>query len=197
MPLLTEDTYLVKDPVQRKALTSPLRLEILEHFVHGPLSVADLAERMDRRPDSLYYHIRKLVSVGLLLTAGAKKRGQRDETLYTLVSTSVAMPTSPKAPETIDSAIKTIAAGFRLTEREMRNALEQGLIKESSDEPNFWAARQRCRLRPGALRSINKHFYSVIKVIAREIERPVRSGDDSVACSITIAIVPVADRKTN
>ena len=65
------DKMLVARPEQLAAITSPARVELLELIgVWGPCAIADVARRMGRAPDSLYYHVRKLVDVGLLERTG-------------------------------------------------------------------------------------------------------------------------------
>ena len=60
----------VERPEQLASLTSPVRVQLLELFgLWGPCAVSDIASHMDRAPDSLYYHVRKLVQVGLLVQA--------------------------------------------------------------------------------------------------------------------------------
>ncbi len=89
-------TYIVRRADQRAALTSPLRLEILEHFlVAGPAAVDEIAARIGRAPDSLYYHLRMLVKVGLLRPRGSRKSGKRDTKLYAVVSPRIELPCRP------------------------------------------------------------------------------------------------------
>jgi len=188
-----EDIYVIEDPAQRKALTSPLRLEILEHFLNGPMAVADLAARMGRRPDSLYYHVRTLVKVGILLPAGTRKSGKRDEALYRVVAPSLGMGGEPDDPHLVDDAVKALRAGFRMSERELRDAMESGRLCDEGDQRNHWCARQRCRLRPSALKSINKHLAAMQKIIDREFRRPPHADEDAQLCSFTVALIPLAD----
>ena len=71
-------THLVEDEAQRDALTSPVRQEILEHLVQiGPSSVRDLADRLERTPHALHYHVRRLLEVGLIAHTGSSKSGRR------------------------------------------------------------------------------------------------------------------------
>ena len=52
-------------------LFRPARLEIYECLqVSGPASVAELASRIGRAPDSLYYHLKKLVEIGVIERCG-------------------------------------------------------------------------------------------------------------------------------
>ena len=54
-------------PKTVREVFQPARLEIYESLqVHGPSSIADLARRLGRPADALYYHVRKLLSVGVI-----------------------------------------------------------------------------------------------------------------------------------
>ncbi|MHC5005271.1 MAG: helix-turn-helix domain-containing protein [Planctomycetota bacterium] len=189
-----EGTYVARDPAQRRALTSPLRLEILEHFLGAPMSVADLAARMGRRPDSLYYHVRTLADVGLLVPAGTRKRGKRDEALYQLVAPTIEMAGDLDDPAVIDDALKAFAAGWRAAERELRDALESGRPRTRGHRRNHLCIRQRCCLRPKALEQVNRHLDAIQKVIDREFRRPPAPDEISEHCSFTLAVVPLAGR---
>ncbi len=47
------------DPQRIRALASPARLEIIEALqIGGPATVAEIASRLARQPDSLYHHLR-------------------------------------------------------------------------------------------------------------------------------------------
>src|SRR5688572_15611419 len=62
---------LIAEPRQIRALASPIRQDILDTVMAiGPCSVADVARALGRRADGLYYHIRRLIGVRLLVGMG-------------------------------------------------------------------------------------------------------------------------------
>src|SRR5690349_13731460 len=62
---------------QLRALASPLRQEIVDVLeVAGPCSIAELAARLDRAPDSLYFHLRRLVKTGLVIEVERRRAGR-------------------------------------------------------------------------------------------------------------------------
>ena len=77
--------YPITDLAQFKALTSPARGEILDIVsLMGSLSIADMAEYLGKPIDSLYYHVRKLVKVGLLVEKVKRKSKRQMEAVYDL-----------------------------------------------------------------------------------------------------------------
>ena len=67
-------TLLIRSNEQRRAIASPLRLELIGVFVdHEPLSVAQIAQRMGRPATAIHYHVRLLVKAGLLRRAGEQR----------------------------------------------------------------------------------------------------------------------------
>ena len=67
------------------ALVSPARQEIIDAVVaNGPSTVAQIGEVLGRPADALYYHVRRLVSVGLLRETDTRRSGSRDEAIFDL-----------------------------------------------------------------------------------------------------------------
>jgi DNA-binding transcriptional ArsR family regulator len=60
---------------EAKALAHPLRLRILRLCGHREMTNKQLAERLDRDPGTVLYHVRQLVAVGLL-ERGAARAGE-------------------------------------------------------------------------------------------------------------------------
>ena len=58
----------IAEPRQIRALASPVRQDILDAVVAiGPCTVAELAAALGKPPDAMYYHIRRLLAVRLLV----------------------------------------------------------------------------------------------------------------------------------
>lgn len=66
-----------------RALASPVRQEIVDTLQSlGRASIAELARRLGRPADGLYYHVRALVAVGLVVDAGPRAAGRGEERVY-------------------------------------------------------------------------------------------------------------------
>lgn len=76
-----DDLRAVRDPAQIRLLSSPVRQEMVDTLaaLGGEAGVADLADQLGRPADGLYYHLRALVSGGLVeeLPGGGTERRYR------------------------------------------------------------------------------------------------------------------------
>src|SRR4051794_35995334 len=69
----------VADARQIQALASPIRQDILDAVTAiGPCSVAQLAASLGKPADGLYYHIRRLLDVRLLMEVPGDGNGRAD-----------------------------------------------------------------------------------------------------------------------
>ena len=81
----------LQDPVAIEALASPHRLEIVSAIGEAEqASIAALARRLGRTPHSLYYHVKLLGRAGVVRLADTRRRGRRDERIWTLAAARMA-----------------------------------------------------------------------------------------------------------
>ena len=122
---------------QRKAVASPLRIELLGQFIdRKPLSVAEIAERMGRSATGIHYHVRVLEKAGILRRVGQQRSGRRPEALYKPVADVFKM--EQKRDAAPDDAVKTLSAAFRMAERDMRAAMSDPGTKSSGPYRNIF-----------------------------------------------------------
>lgn len=187
--------YRVESAEGRKALASPVRLEILGHFVEPEgMSVADLAERMGRNAGSLYYHVHLLEEAGLLRRAGRRVRNTREETLYRPVAERFEMAAAQGGAGG-EEAVTAMAAAFRMAERELEAAVGagEGVVGEGPGR-NTFALRLHCRLTPEALAEVNHHLDALMETLTRETGRRTIPEDAVHYCSLTLALLPLRGR---
>ena len=166
-------TLLLRSDEQRRAIASPLRLELIGLFIEREaLSVAQIAQRMGRPATAIHYHVRLLEKAGLLRRAGERRSGSRSEALYRPVAEVFEMElpgdTTSGDPE---AAIKTLSMAFRMAVGDMKGAFEDSSVRSSGPKgsvnnniyntvicwyPWFlcgtirgWQQIVRCRLRSG------------------------------------------------
>ncbi|HEX7878617.1 MAG TPA: helix-turn-helix domain-containing protein [Candidatus Eisenbacteria bacterium] len=117
-------TALLSRPAQAKALSQPIRLEIVEAFRPGEeLGVDELAARLGRKPVSLYFHVRNLVANDILVAADERRGAGRPTRLYRVAADRLMVSPSPKASRDIQAGFDLFRATLRATERDFRKAL--------------------------------------------------------------------------
>ena len=177
---------------QREALTSPLRLEILGQFIGpAPLSVRDLAERMGRTPHSIYYHVHLLARVGLLREVEPRVGGAgRNEAVYQPVQETIRVDSAEPGAE--DTIRRTMAAAFRMAQRDLDTALETAGQRMPGDPPGV-ATRLHFRATPRVVKEVRRHLQAAIDAVQREARRGAGRKTGSMY-SLTLALLPLRGR---
>lgn len=153
-------------PAQLRALASPVRQEIVDALeASGPLSMAALGEQLGRAPDSLYFHVRRLVKVGLVVEVERRKVGRHAFVTYDVVGRPLRIDRSKARARDL---VPVVSSVVRLAIRDYRRALESGLDVGEGRGRNHWGGRVRGDLGPRELARLN--------ALLEEISRLLRSG---------------------
>jgi DNA-binding Lrp family transcriptional regulator len=186
---------LIENPAQQAALTSPLRLELLEHLVViGPASVRDLAARMERTTHALHYHVRQLVEAGVVEQTGSRKSGPRDEAIYDVVAEriEVAVDTSLRADERPQT--KIARAVLRRAERDYAALAAADPERLGADD--VYAGRLRGRLSSRARAGVMKHVRAIERIFLQELRREHPPQARLEIFTATIAVLPEMTRSS-
>lgn len=90
---------------QLRVMASPVRARIIATVLAtGDVSIAQIAAHIDRRPDSLYHHIRLMCQVGLLESAGYRVSGRNREAIYRAGADRFEIDRSNNQPDYIEAA---------------------------------------------------------------------------------------------
>ena len=181
---------------ERRAVASPLRLELIGLFVVGdPLSVAQIGECMGRPATAIHYHVRLLEKAGILRQVGRQRSGSRSEALYLPVADVFKMEQPRDAPEEVSAVmLKTMSTAFRMAERDMKAALTNPSSKTSGPYRNVLGARMHCRLSKKDLAELNRHLRAIEKMLTRAAKDHEPSPGDSFL-SLTLALMPLRNRE--
>ncbi len=170
---------LLSAPSQVAAVSSPLRIELLEHLLlAGRSSVADLAALMGRPATALHYHVRVLHAAGIVRVAGQKRAGRRSEALYQLAATAFAVAGKPR--EKVGDAVRTLGATLRLAQRESGRAMRAGLAHQDGPLRSFHSRRLRAALSRSELRRANRLLDELEALFSLSVEEKIgerRVGD--------------------
>jgi len=169
----TEPVFWVRQPKQVRALESPMRQEIVDALaVLGPSSITDLAEHLGRAADSLYFHVKKLVKVGLVQEVEKQREGRHTWAIYALPSRSIRLVYDSSPTRSVQ---KVVAGALRLSLREFGRALKQGGHRLSGSQRNVWGARNKGWLSPEDCTEVNDLLERLVQILKRHGPGPGRT----------------------
>lgn len=137
-----------------EAVASPARLELLSALGDGPLTTAELATRLGRSRQSLYYHLGWLEKAGLVV-AEPPTEGSR-ERRYRVREGRLAVGARRDSPSDRDAAAKALRAILRLTGREAAAALADPATSFRGPQREMIGFRGKARLTGAQLRRANE-----------------------------------------
>lgn len=172
---LPPGTRRLTTPRQIEAVSSPLRLELLEHLRHaGQLSVTDLGQLVGRRPTVLHYHVNLLREAGIIRESARRRAGKRTEALYRLTASEFAVvgraPGDPSDP----AVSRTLGATLRLAQRDAVRALRSGGVVAAGPQRNLHMRRLRAPLSAVSVRAVNRLLDRLETVFVAEVKARTR-----------------------
>jgi predicted transcriptional regulator len=119
--------YVVEKTEQIEALVSPFRHQLLRTLgTVGPISVRALGEHLGRSAESLYYHLRALEEVGLVVNQNAvDAEDSQAEAKYRTVSTMIVSDKTSTDGGYLAALAKSVSALLRLADRQFISALKR------------------------------------------------------------------------
>ena len=152
-----EPEFLISTVAQMEALASPVRHQI--HLVMemlGECSVNEMAERMERVPETLYYHVRRLEKVGILVQGGSRRVGGRDEVIYQLKAKRLRVDPNQSSPRFLKAMGKACGSLLRFAQRSFEWALERKVDRCVGLKRGLRIQQVTVRLSAGNLAKVNE-----------------------------------------
>lgn len=186
----TGATYRISRANQLRALASPVRQEIVDVLARLPgASVAALAAALGRPADALYYHLRELGRVGLVLPSGRGRGQRRSEALYRTVAPELSAVYDPGSPSNVKNVSRAIASMLRLGTRDFRSALSSRDVAVSGPRRELWASRETGWLDAGRIARLNRLLREIARILQASHARPGKR-----LFAVTYLLVPL-DRR--
>jgi len=180
--------YLITSLAQIRALRSPVRQEIIDAVsAAGPCTIARLAGLLDRRPDGLYFHIRALERVGLLVAQGMSRAGRHAAAVYDLPGHPVQLHYEPTDPANLRAIAGVVGGVLRLTKRDFARSLGKPWAVTEGPRRNTWGGRARGWLTPMQAARINRHIAAIIDLV-----RSARPRPGARPHAVTFVLTPLA-----
>lgn len=172
---------------QYETLLSPARFEVFEcmRFM-APCSIADIARWLDKPSDALYQHVRKLVEIGVVSSAGFRKNGNHNEELFDLTGDDVDFRSL--RPPLADQVMKVAGDLFvRYARGTMQDAIRAKAIRYAETERNLIITNFLAWLTPQEFAKIRSLTKEVIGVINDARQR--QSGDLYMCMNMVCPVV--------
>jgi len=190
MPKRSSRTLRLESRGQLEALVSPVRVEIVEHLqARGPRTSAELARDLARSRSSLYYHLHRLVEVGLV-TESSDGEGSRGEARYALVAERLAVPAGVDRAGT-ELLGRGVSAMFRRAERNAKRALQNGLLATRSTGPRAAFGSRKIWITAEGLARVHAELGRLEGLLARENRH--REGNPYL---FTFALSPILEQRS-
>ncbi len=184
------------DPAAMSELFKPARLEVYEGLqVAGPSTIADLARRLGRPADSLYYHVKKLLDIGVVEERaapsgdrGTPARGRR-AAVYAVVTRRLDVKLDPASPESREAWGEGGAAVLRVAQRDFAAALERPGLRGAGAGRNLALRRVKVRLDAAQLKQVNAHLDALNELLLQHAENT--TGD---LHAVTVTLTTLEER---
>lgn len=178
---------------QLEALTSPVRGEMVDILdLMGPLSMSEIAEIMGRPVDSLYYHVRLLVKVGLVIEVEKRKAARQEEAVFDVPGRPMFVEYRPSQEEFVNALIRSITGMLRMTRRDFDAAFDKGLVRESSEGRNVVHSRALGWFTDEEVLEMRSQIQ---EVISRFRSSSQHRKEDSHLYALTSILVPLEERR--
>lgn len=194
------------DPASLSELFKPARLEVYETLqIAGPSTIAELARRLCRPADSLYYHVKKLLAIGVVeeldgaeasevaAPSEVPARGRR-AAVYVATRRPLGVELDPQSTESREAWSDGGAAVLRLVQRDFAAALEERVDGQrepcsSGGRRNIALRRIKLRLDDEQLAEVNTHLDALHALLQSHTENT--TGE---LHAITTVLTPLEER---
>ncbi len=176
---------------QLKAISDPLRLDIIELLSHEPLTVKQIAGKLNQPATRLYYHVGELESAGFVTLVGTRVKSGIIEKYYRAVAEGIQVDRSllhgGSMEESLGLIISTV---FDTTIADLTRSFRAGQLTPDGEETDSGQKRMivthdLCRVRRKDIPVFIKRFQALLKEMNAKGE-----GEDLVTYGCTIAFYP-------
>lgn len=179
------DRLVIEDLERLKAISDPLRMRLLEELASRERSVTELASSMSTTRHRLYYHVRILEKLGLIVQTGSRLVSGTEERLYRSAARSFVISESI-SPSVLSG---TVAGMFQQSLREVEVAM---LGPKADDGPVVEVIRGTGDMTAEQ----HEHFVSRLKDLFVELEESDATGASSRRYSLLVSMAPVLDQSS-
>jgi DNA-binding transcriptional ArsR family regulator len=179
--------YYIEKPDQLELLVSPVRQDILDSLESmGPSSVFELSRAIGLSADALYYHMKKLVAVGLILEHSTRPSDRRDESIFALPARTMRLRYDPANSAQTQSVSKIVNSMLRSAGRDFQTGMDNDAAVTNGPCRNLWGARLKGWLSQNQISEVNDLLHQLYDVFHAS-----GPSDDKTLCALTWNITPI------
>jgi DNA-binding Lrp family transcriptional regulator len=181
-------SFPIRTADQLRVTSSPVQFAIIQTLQHlGPTAIGDLGPKIGRKPNSLHYHIRKLIDAGMVVQTGSRRSGARTEAIYDVVADRFIGADISEQPALQKHTNNTVAALLRLATRDFKRATQSPeTLSEQGKKRNILAHRHTARLTDDQLSELNGCIEKIEEIFSSNI-----GSEDGQMCALTMVFTPL------
>ncbi len=191
-----QELLVLKSLDEIKIFAEPLRVQILESLMGDPLTVRQVAERLEEKPTKLYHHFEVMEAAGLIKKVRSQKKRGTVESYYQAAAQNITMDpnlfTGEKpSDESLETLIAALTSLFQSTLAALRSSLREGLIIPGDPQRTGMLAGFEIEATPEQLQEIHHKLKELMKA-ADKVER--KGGP--LHYKLTVAFFPTKPGQT-
>jgi DNA-binding transcriptional ArsR family regulator len=165
--------YLIERRGAIRVLASPLRQAILDTVsAGGPLTVAQLSGVLRRKPDRLYYHVKRLLAAGLLIPA---PDGDGREARFDVAGRPMFIRYDPADAANRRAVVGVMEGMLRAARRDFTRGFRAG-VEAEGPRRRLWVSRVEGTLTAAEIERLNRLLSEAIALVMSGRQRPGRGA---------------------
>ena len=161
-------TYWVHDKAQLRCIVNARRHDIVDQLAaRGPMSVREIAAAIHARPSALYYHLRELLRVGLVVEDGHRVVRRKREVLYACPAPRMRFKRALQDPRHKPTFVRIAASMSRQMQRDFRRGMHSPGGVTDGRTRNLGLFRLVGSPDAKTLRQINRHLDEIAELMWR------------------------------
>ena len=161
-------TYWVHDKAQLRCIVNARRHDIVDQLAaRGPMSVREIAAAIHARPSALYYHLRELLRVGLVVEDGHRVVRRKREVLYACPAPRMRFKRALQDPRHKPTFVRIAASMSRQMQRDFRRGMHSPGGVTAGTRRNLGLFRLVGSPDAKTLREINRHLDEIAELMWR------------------------------
>lgn len=188
MPKKKETTSRPAGLEQLRALSHPLRVQLLELFGECPRTTKQAAEALGESPTKLYHHVAALERAGLVRLRETRQNRGTTEKYFELTQSQLLAKTDAA---TLQDEAAQAAIGFVLFDQAREELMRA--LSSSSKPRSVVAVRGILQLSRSEAKQLRKELVALVQRASKTCESDPKSRTKRRRYTLTIALLP-ADR---